>query len=252
MYLRLLQMKVKTENFPAFQNFYNEKIIPALQKIPGCQYGSLMQSTQQRDECISMTLWDSAQQAEAYEKGGSFQKLLDEAKPYFSDSTEWKVQLSKDLKLEYEPVPEEPVVKSYDVALKISEEMSLTHETNRMYVRFVSVKIRPDKHDELKKIYETEILPALRKVKGCRYAYLTEGIQDPNEGISVTIWDRKEDADQYEASGLFEKLKEKAKHTFSGLYQWKMALEKKSHGQVATSEDLNVTHYSIVAGKSFQ
>jgi quinol monooxygenase YgiN len=243
---------VKTEFFSLFEKLYDEKIIPALQKTPGCLYASLMQSAQQKDECISMTLWESPREVEEYEKSGAFQKLLDEAKPYFADSTEWKIQLSKDMKLEYEPVPEEPTIKSYQVAATINGKPLPQEENPRMYVRIVSAKIQPGKWEEAKQIYATKIIPALKMVKGCRYAYLIEAVHDHSEGISVTIWDHKEDADNYESSGLFDTMKDKLKHTFSGLYQWKMALEKEAHGHVTTSEDLNVKNYSIVTGKNFQ
>jgi heme-degrading monooxygenase HmoA len=94
-------------------------------------------------------------------------------------------------------------------------------------------------------------LPALRQVKGCRYAYLTENAKEKNRIISLTIWDSKQDAEAYEQSGLFESLKTKIEHTFAEIYQWKMQLEKDSGGQVVTSEEMTVGGYKVVAGKSF-
>jgi heme-degrading monooxygenase HmoA len=91
----------------------------------------------------------------------------------------------------------------------------------------------------------------LRNVQGCRYAFLTEGVEERNEVISLTIWDSKEAADIYEASGLFKKLTRKVQHTFSELYQWKMAAERRSSVQVTTTEDLNVKGYHVVSGKTF-
>ena len=67
-----------------------------------------------------------------------------------------------------------------------------------------------------------------------------------------TMWESKEDADDYEKSGRFDELTEKLKHTFAELYQWKMTLEKEGVRQAVTSEDLAVKYYSIVTGKSFQ
>jgi heme-degrading monooxygenase HmoA len=105
---------------------------------------------------------------------------------------------------------------------------------------------------EFRNIYGSEIIPTLKKTKGCRFAYLTENIQEEDDAISVTIWDSKEDADNYEKSGVFEDLTEKVKHTFSNLFQWKMALEKDSQGsKISTSADLKVSHYTMVAGRNF-
>ena len=56
-----------------------------------------------------MTLWDSQSHADAYEKSGLFRELLEEAKPFLSSSSEWKIQLTEDFSLDYQPTPEEPV-----------------------------------------------------------------------------------------------------------------------------------------------
>jgi quinol monooxygenase YgiN len=175
-----------------------------------------------------------------------------EALPYLSDSTEWKVQLSKNFELEYQPVPQEPVVKSYTMTAQTDSEVPPQEAADRMYLRIVSAKVQPQKMNELRKIYAEEIIPELRATRGCRYAYLTEGIEETNEAISVTIWSSKENADAYDQGGGFAKLLDKVRHTFSEVYQWKMALEREFSGEVVSSGDPDVEGYSIVAGKRFR
>ena len=198
-----------------------------------------------------MTLWDTMEHAEAYEKGGMFQHLLNEINPYLSESSEWKIQLSKDFTLEYTPVPEEPVVKSYKIATPPAGQPMLADQASALYVRIVSINLKPGSIEEFARLYNTEILPVLHKVEGCLYAFLTEGIQERNEVISVTIWDSKTAADVYEATGLFNKLTRKVQHTFSELYQWKLAAERRSAVQVSSTEDLSVSGYNVVSGKIF-
>jgi quinol monooxygenase YgiN len=251
MYMRIWQAKVKPERLSDIRQVYEEKVIPSLQNVHGCMFASLMQSEAQPDECISMTLWDDQSRAEAYAKSDLFRALVDDLKPFLADSTEWRIQLSKELTIEYEPVPEEPTVKSYSVAAQTEAVMS-GGRPQSMYVRIVSPRIRPGKMEEFKQIYANEVLPVLHSVKGCRYAYLTEGAKDKNEVISVTIWDSQREAEDYETGGLFDQMKNKVKHTFSELYQWKMKLEKDAGKPVATSEDMTVKHYNVVTGKSFR
>jgi len=251
MYMRVWQARVKPERLPEIRQVYEEKVIPSLQNVSGCLFASLMQSEGQPDECVSMTLWDGQAHAEAYARSDLFRSLVDELRPFLADSTEWKIQLSKELTLEYGPVQEEPTVKSYSVAEPTAEKIMAREQPQLMYVRVVSPKIRPGMMDEFKRIYADEILPVLREVRGCRYAYLTEGTKDKNEVISVTIWDSQKDAEDYETGGIFDLLKEKVRHTFSELYQWKMKLEKESGKPVVTSEDMMVKHYNVVTGKSF-
>jgi heme-degrading monooxygenase HmoA len=252
MFMRLVQVKIKPETLPQMRKLYEERVIPQLQTFGNCLFAELIASSNQQDECISLTLWEKQEDAEAYERSGVFKKLVEESKPFFADSSEWKVQLTKDLTLEYEPVPEEPIIKSYSIASDQHATIASPGMSSLLHVRLVSATIQPGKMEEFERLYNNEILPALRTVEGCRYAYLMEGIKEQHEVISVTIWDSKQDAERYEASGLFDALKNKVKHTFSELYQWKMKLEKDPGKQARTSEDLTVLDYNIVTGKSFQ
>lgn len=251
MYMRVWQARVNPERWSEIRQVYEEKVIASLQNVNGCLFASLMQNESHPDECMSMTLWAEQTQADAYGKSGLFQSLVDEFRPFLADSAEWRIQLSKDLTVKYEPVPEESTVKSYSVAAQAKEPVGGGGRPQSMYVRIVSPKIRPGKMEEFKRIYAQEILPVLREVKGCRYAYLTEGAKDKNEIISVTIWDTPQDVENYETGGIFEKLREKVTHTFSELYQWKMKLEKDTGKPVVTSDDMTVRHYHVVTGKSF-
>ncbi len=252
MFMRLVQVKVKSEIADQLPVLYSEKIIPALQQTPGCLYASLIKSDGHPEESISMTLWDTLEHAEVYEEDGLFQKLLNEVAPYLSDSSEWKIQLSKDFSWEYVPSHTEPVVKSFKVTASNGDNPPVHGTDTPWYVRILSVRLKPGKTEEFARLYTTEILPVLHQVDGCRYAFLTEGVEERNEVLSVTIWDRKEAADVYEATGLFRKLTRKVQHTFSELYQWKLSVEKRSAVQVTSSEDLTVSGYNVVTGKRFE
>lgn len=250
--MRLVQVRIKPEKLGQMRKLYDERVIPQLQAHAHCLFAGLIVSSDQHDECISLTLWQDKSEAEAYERSGLYQKLVEESKPFFADSSEWKVHLSKDLTMEYEPVPEEPVVKAYEIASNRKSGIIPVAKPNQMHVRLVSAKIQPGKMDEFKQLYNQEVLPVLRTVDGCRYAYLMEGMKEQNEVVSVTIWETQAHAEHYETSGTFDELKKRVQHTFSGLYQWKMRLEKYSTKQAGTSEDLTVHDYNVVTGQSFQ
>lgn len=251
MFMRLVHARSKPDSIAIIQQVYAEKIIPRLQKMPGCLFSCLIQSDAHPDEGISLTLWDSQAHAEAYEQSGQFQQLLGELKPFHCDSAEWKVQLSKDLRVEYQPVAEEPVLKGYTSMVQADTKILTRRELSSMYLRLFSLKIKAGMMEEFRKIYREEILPVMREVKGCRFAFMTENIQEKTEALSLTIWETKQDAINYEQSELFAELNDKVKHTFSDLYQWKMALEEEPDKKVITSEDPSSKHYTIVTGKSF-
>lgn len=252
MYMRMVQVRIKRGTLPKLQTFYKDRVIPALQKTKGCRYAGFMVSVHHPEECVSLTLWDSAGDAVAYEQSGPFSELLEEMRPYFMESSESKIQLSQDLRLEYVNVPEEPVISTFEVAASGSVESRGPETTENIWVRIVSLKLRPEKAEEFKRAYAEEVIPALQKVKGCRYAYLTERMGKPNEVFSVTSWDSRQDAEAYEKSGLFGKLLESQQHLLSELYEWKKSRERATKADIATSEDVAVEHYDVLVGRSFK
>jgi len=249
MFMRLVQLKGKPERVSEFQSYYQETVIPTLQNTPGCLFACLIQGESSKNEYISMTLWDTIEHVNTYAQGGGYQQLLDKSRPYLSDSAEWKIQLSESLTLEYMPVAVEPVTTSFSIATPVTDKMAMNGDSAPLHVRLVSLKIHPGKMEEYKKLYQAEVLPVLKKVSGCRYVYLSESMKASNEFVSITIWDSKKDADLYEASGQFDQLLSKLRHTFTELFQWKMELDKSNKS--ATSDDLKVDHYDVVTGKSF-
>ena len=252
MYMRMVQVRIKRGSLPQLQTFYKDRVIPALQKTKGCRYAGFMVSVHHPEECISLTLWDSPADALAYEKSGTFSQLLEELRPYFTESSESRIQLSHDLKLEYVPVPEEPVVSTFAVAATGSVEHRGPEAAENIWVRIVSLKLRAGRIEEFKRAYAEQVIPALQRVKGCRYVYLTERTGKPNEVFSVTSWASRQDAELYEKSGLFGKLLESQQHLLSELYEWKKSRERTTHADIATSEDVAVEHYDVLVGRSFK
>jgi heme-degrading monooxygenase HmoA len=249
MFMRLVQLGVETQMIDDFREIYNKDIISRLQRMPGCRFVGLIESGTEKTEFISLTLWDTQENADNYEKGGVYEELLGKLKPYLRNSSEWKIQLSENLELEYKPVAEEPVIKRYSVQAH-TDATSEGNIDSRLYVRIVSLSIQAGRENEFRQIYSDEIIPALLSTKGCRYAYLTQSVQDAGGFISVTIWDSKSDADLYESSGKFKELVDKVAHTFSQFYRWKMALENDYNANIKTTEDMKIESYNLVTGRN--
>lgn len=252
MYLRLVQFKAKVEEVSNLQTLYSGTIIPTLQGTPGCLYACLMQSSADPQDVVSMTLWETQVDAEAYMQGGLFDHLMKQVRPLLAETTEWRVGLSRESKLEYEAVPQEPAISMYPVTLDLPTKQMDGTQARSMYLRLVSVKLKAEKRDEFHRLYITRVIPALQETKGCRHAYLVMPSKGGHEVISVTIWDSKEDADQYERTGVFAGLVNSVKHTFTDLFQWKMELDRNHQQSSSTTEDLKVDGYSVVSGKSFE
>ena len=249
--MRFLQLKLEVLKISGFKEFYEKEVIPELHNAPGCLFAGLIKLKPADNEYISLTFWDTKENAENYETKGAFLKLFEEAKQYLAETAEWKLQLSENMELTYDEVEEKPDIKRYVVAVQNRGNKEFKFTSKDMFIRIMSMIIQKNKLEEFKNLYTDHIIPELENTKGCLYVFLTESVNKENEFISVTIWNSKEDADEYEASGKFEELAKKIRHTFSQLYLWKMSLEKEYGPRMKTSDDFKLERYDIVTGQSF-
>ena len=249
MYMRFVQLEIRPDSIESFERFYEHRLVPAVLDEEGCVFARLIQSDSNPTEFLSFTLWTSPEAAARYESSGHFDALVEENEPFLEDRTEWKIQLSADNTLEYAPVKERPSVQAMPVAAGASQADPSREIRTDMYVRILSAKINPGEFQNLKKLYEEQIAPALLEVDGCHGAYLI-GTEESDEGLSVTIWEDKDKGDAYEASGKFNELVALAQPYLSSVYQWKMSLDRRRRENVHSSDDVAVRGYHIVTGEN--
>ena len=84
-----------------------------------------------------------------------------------------------------------------------------------MVVRLTYFVFSPEKIEELKKFYNEEAIPTVKKQKGNLDCRLLEPVNKNDEYISMTVWDNQEDADAYQSTGVYNQLLEKVKKFFS-------------------------------------
>jgi heme-degrading monooxygenase HmoA len=71
-----------------------------------------------------------------------------------------------------------------------------------MFMRLLQIKVKPESVPQVVEFYETRVFQELSKVPGCLYAGILQHNTRPEEGISMTLWKTKKDAEKYEASGI--------------------------------------------------
>jgi heme-degrading monooxygenase HmoA len=84
-----------------------------------------------------------------------------------------------------------------------------------MYLRMTFFKLRQRRMQELRELYNKEVVSAHKSHKGIRFVHLLESLDNRDEGISITAWDTKADVEAYEKSGEYEKLVAKFKHMYA-------------------------------------
>lgn len=84
-----------------------------------------------------------------------------------------------------------------------------------MYVRLTYLNFLPDKVEEAKRIYNTQLVSIVRQQKGNLDCKMLEPVNQGDDYISMTVWENKEDADAYQASGVYRQLIDRVRDTYS-------------------------------------
>ncbi len=85
------------------------------------------------------------------------------------------------------------------------------------FVRMTLTKSDPACAEAARALYNSgEVSGVLSRQKGHRFHYLLESADTPGEGVSVTAWDSREDAEAYERSGAYEELVAKFRSFYTG------------------------------------
>lgn len=112
-YIRILQSKVLPGKFSELSTLYNNELVPALLQVDGCRAAFLI-GMEEKHEGLSITIWDSHEQALAYESSGKFAELLARAEPLLSSLYQWKMTLNPSTR-ERTRTSDEVTVKGYTV-----------------------------------------------------------------------------------------------------------------------------------------
>ena len=85
-----------------------------------------------------------------------------------------------------------------------------------MIARLTFFNARPQDFEELRKIYNEQVVPVIRNQRGNVGAWLLEPTNEKDQFISLTEWLSTADADAYESSGTYQELVNKVRSKFQG------------------------------------
>jgi heme-degrading monooxygenase HmoA len=80
-----------------------------------------------------------------------------------------------------------------------------------MFARHVSMHLKPNTRAEFTQTIENEILPLLREQHGFQDEIVFVVPGSGTEGVAISLWDKKEDAEAYQRGSYPEVLKSLAK-----------------------------------------
>jgi len=249
MYLRIVRLRTTDANFTVLSDFYTRSVLPVLRLAGGCRFAGLMQSTSSPEDVISLTLWGSREHAEAYEKEGLYDRLLDETELALEEIEAARQPEGSGAHRTVPLTIPDPPVEAYTVEFASSAAGFSPDSEPPSYVRMVSIQIADDRLEEFRHRFSDEVVPVLEATQGCRGMFLLESVRNRLRAVSVTVWDREEDVIRYEASGSFESLTLRLEGTFSPLYRRQAEPELTGSGAHPALRELDVTTYRLLAGR---
>ncbi len=80
MYARLTFIDIDPRDIKEVSTVYNFEVAPVIKKFQGVAEVMLLEPTDGSGELISVTTWHSKADAEAYERSGTYQEMVDKVK----------------------------------------------------------------------------------------------------------------------------------------------------------------------------
>jgi heme-degrading monooxygenase HmoA len=189
MFLRMVTHAIRDDAAEHMKTAYGRHVMTALRTTPGFAFAALLQNTANLQECISLTIWESQALSSAYEASGLYRQLVDALRPMFSESNEWKLELSADLSLEYTPIVVEPTVEGFNGSGPGTEQIRPLRSMP-FAIHMITLSVLEAKLDQFESLFRTDILPAFKSQKG--FIELIR-LRKQHEFHIVSFWDETVD-----------------------------------------------------------
>jgi heme-degrading monooxygenase HmoA len=252
MYLRIVKLRSTGATFPILKDFYVRSVLPVLRLAGGCRFAGLLQSTVSADDVVSLTLWETGEHAEAYEREGLYDRLLDQSEEVLEASEDAAQPEGSGAHRTVPLTIPDPPVEAYTVELVGGEAAIAGTGGTPPFVRMVSIQIADGRVEEFRRRFNDEVVPVLEATRGCRRMFLVGSVRNRLRALSVTVWDSEADSIRYEASGVFEDLARRLEGTFSPLYRRPPEPTADGSGPHPLHRELDVSSYLLVVGESME
>ena len=84
-----------------------------------------------------------------------------------------------------------------------------------MYASATQIQLLPDKIDEAVRIFESDVLPAVKPFPGLQHFYLLTDAQT-GKGYTISVFETEEAASAFYSSGVFQEQISKIRDFFAG------------------------------------
>lgn len=87
-----------------------------------------------------------------------------------------------------------------------------------MFARVLWGKVKPGMWDNYERYYNEKVVPPTQKMKGFRERRLLRSLDNPDEAISISVWETRGDLENYVRSIERQIIVQQAEELFAGEY----------------------------------
>jgi len=246
MFLRMVTYTIRNDELLHMAHTYERLIIPALRTTPGCVFAAVIQNIDNTNECISLTMWKSQAESAQYEASGLYSQLVNGIRPFFTESTEWKVQLNEEYLLETVPIQIEPEVVGFSDSVASPDELARL-KTKPFAVQIVTMSVQEGHGAEFERIFSSEIRQIYGSYKGFIDLVL---LRQDREYHCISFWDETVDITSSSDIQSINQLVRSIYSVLPSFVQWRVT-HRGAARTSASSEDIRATIHRCLAAEWF-
>ncbi len=203
MYVQMAWGRARSGAWDDLRQFYVEKVIPFTMGMPGLKERQLWRGTSDPDEMAFWSVWESLGELRNYETSQTRRELAGDAEQYFHPMA---YPMGETWIKHFENVASGPSATSGDSAA----EQSL--------IMMAWGKLRLGSWDQYEQFYRDQVLQGGGAVDGLKDRMLLRSTEDPDEGISVSLWDNEEALLRYERSDVRRRMAQEVENLYRGQF----------------------------------
>ena len=202
MYVQLAWGRARPGAWNNLREFYIEKVIPFTMAMPGMQERQLWRGTSDPDEMGFWSVWKTLRELHDYETSETRRELAGDAEQFFNP-------------MAY-PMGE-TWIKHFEIVVA-GENAAARPAAENSLIMTAWGKLRLGSWDQYEQFYREQVLHANDGEDGVVDRMLLRSVEDPDEGVSVSVWESEEALLRYERSSLRRDMAQQVDDLYRGQF----------------------------------
>ncbi|CAI8013891.1 hypothetical protein GBAR_LOCUS8744 [Geodia barretti] len=196
MYVQLAWGRARPGAWDNLREFYVDKVIPFTMGMPGQQERQLWRGASDPDEMGFWSVWASLQELRNYETSDARRQLASQAEDFF-----YPMAYPRG----------ETWIKHFEIVSSSGEGTA-----EGAFLMMAWGKLRLGSWDQYEDYYRSQVEQTTTSVDGLRKRLLLRSTEDPDEGLSLSVWESEEALLRYERSDIRRNMAQEVENLYRG------------------------------------